>query len=952
VGVTFGQAAVDIPITVTDNAGGSQVLNFGLDLTATDGIDVSLGEGDLPPAPPIGVYDARFVIPPFASSGLSSWKDYRNAPAFPFSGSVEHRFTGQFTTGGTAFSIAYNLPAEATMQIQDIITGTLVNSGPLSGSGSFEIGLSLTNAKITIVYTNIGSLPSPVFGVSPTSLNFGNVNVGSNAMLPVTVNNTGTLALEISNIVSSDASITFAPNTFPVNVPAGGSQVFNVTFAPTVPGAVNGNLTFTHDAPGSPSVYNVSGFGYVPAPVFAVSPVAPLNFGSVNVGGSANLNVTVSNTGDAPLTLTGISSSDAQYTFTPNAFPVNIAAGGNQVFVVTFTPGAAGTFNANLTFAHNAAGSPSVYAVTGIGFTTAPVFNLSAATLAFGNVSVGGTATLPVTVSNTGNAQLTISGIVSSDAVYTFAPGTFPVNVAAGGNAVFNVTFAPAAAGLVNGTLTFTHNAAGSPSVLNLSGTGQTQGGLLKFVQDSQNLLDGTENNPDAVILRGYTGQPLKSLQFDLIVGHLNGRLILRSVERGAAISPAANFNFSYEIYPGPTLADGSSTDLVKVVILGNGNNAILPNPGDQEIMKFNFDIVDITGPSAITYNALFNVLGATATPVINANIGVGPWETINIFNGTTMGLLGDVNLDDHVNILDILLMIDHILGRTTLSGLAFTQGDIAPWTVGQPLPVPDGAINVLDLSVLQNIVLTGIYPSGTPVYKVMANPFEVVSNGLNKLSPGMDAKLTFYLTGNGIAVEIESDKKVKGVQMELNDLRSLIPTNSSMSSIFDQALYYQNNEFLRMLSYDGAAETIEPGIFVLASLPFNLYDPQSIKVENIIVADENNRAMPKVEIEIRYSGEPGLPLDYALSQNFPNPFNPTTSVQFTVPKEGLVTIKVYDMLGQAVVDLYSGNAQAGTYTLNWNGKDNSGNAVSSGSYIYKMTAGDFVQSKKMTFLK
>jgi hypothetical protein len=233
-----------------------------------------------------------------------------------------------------------------------------------------------------------------------------------------------------------------------------------------------------------------------------------------------------------------------------------------------------------------------------------------------------------------------------------------------------------------------------------------------------------------------------------------------------------------------------------------------------------------------------------------------------------------------------------------------------------------------------------------------MANPFEVVSNGLNKLSPGMDAKLTFYLTGNGIAVEIESDKKVKGVQMELNDLRSLIPTNSSMSSIFDQALYYQNNEFLRMLSYDGAAETIEPGIFVLASLPFNLYDPQSIKVENIIVADENNRAMPKVEIEIRYSGEPGLPLDYALSQNFPNPFNPTTSVQFTVPKEGLVTIKVYDMLGQAVVDLYSGNAQAGTYTLNWNGKDNSGNAVSSGSYIYKMTAGDFVQSKKMTFLK
>ena len=853
-------------------------------------------------------------------------------------------------------TFTYNLPAGVNNAITSNNATPLWTSGPITGSGTYILDdpdNTYLAARIQVVYTNVAPIVlGPTFAVAPASLNFGQVNVGANATLPVTVSNPGTAPLTITGIVSSDAQYTFAPGVFPLNIPVGGNSVVNVTFLPTSAGTKNANLTFTHNAPGSPSVYNVTGVGYVPAPVFGVSPVAPLNFGSVSVGGSANLNVTVNNTGDAPLTLSGIVSSDPQYTFTPNAFPVNIAAGGNSVFVVTFTPTAAATVNANLTFTHNAAGSPTAYAVTGIGFTTAPVFNLSVPSLAFGNVSVGGTATLPVTVSNTGNAPLTISGIVSSAAVYTFAPNTFPVNVAAGGNAVFNVTFAPTAAGAVNGTLTFTHNAAGSPSVLNLSGTGQTQGGLLKFEFVSQNLLDGTTNNPDRVLLSGYTGQPLKSLQFDLIVGNINGRLILRSVERGAAISPAANFNFSYEIYPGPTLADGSSTDLVKVVILGNGTNAIFANPGDQEIMKFNFDIVDITGPSAFTYNSLVNVLGATATPVINANISVGPWETINIFNGTTMGLLGDVNLDDNVNILDILLMIDHILGRVTLSGQAFTQGDIAPWTVGQPLPIPDGTINVLDLSVLQNIVLTGVYPSGTPVYKAMANPFEVVSNGLQKITPGMDAKLTFYLTQNGIAVEIESVKKVKGVQIELNDLRSLIPSNSPMSSIFDQALYYQNNAFLRTLSFDAAAETIEPGTFVVASIPFNLYNPQSIKVENVIVADENNNAMPKVEIEIRYDGAPGIPLDYSLSQNFPNPFNPSTSVQFTVPQEGLVTIKVYDMLGQDVATLFSGNAQGGTYTLNWDGKDNSGNSVSSGNYVYKMTAGDFIQSKKMTFLK
>ena len=198
------------------------------------------------------------------------------------------------------------------------------------------------------------------------------------------------------------------------------------------------------------------------------------------------------------------------------------------------------------------------------------------------------------------------------------------------------------------------------------------------------------------------------------------------------------------------------------------------------------------------------------------------------------LGLLGDVNLDDQVNILDILVMIDHILGRVTLytplTGQAFTNGNLDNWVFPNILPSPDGVINVLDLAVLQEIVRTGLYPSGNPVNKAVVNFFNVVSNGLDKLTPGMDAKLTFFLTANGIAVEIESIKKVKGVQVELNGLRSLIPAGAQMSSIFDNALYYQNEGFLRMLSYDGAAEPILPGLFVLSNLPFSLYDPQSIK--------------------------------------------------------------------------------------------------------------------------
>jgi hypothetical protein len=474
-----------------------------------------------------------------------------------------------------------------------------------------------------------------------------------------------------------------------------------------------------------------------------------------------------------------------------------------------------------------------------------------------------------------------------------------------------------------------------------------TQGGLLKFIQSSRVLYDNHVNYQDTIVLSGYTGQPLKALQLDILIGNVNGFLKFNSVSRGAAI-PVSDFFFDWEVYPGDTLADGSHIDTLKVVILGNGTNALLPGGPDKEILIFSYDVVSISTPSATAYNSLTRVLGATATPVVDANIATGPWETLTIFNGTTLGLLGDVNLDNQVDIADILLMIDYVLGRTTFNAQQMLQGDIAPWIAPAPLPSPDGVINVLDLAVLQNIVLTGLYPNGNPVNKVVGNPF-MISN-VQKLTPGMDAKLTFLLSKNGITVGLETAKKVKGVQIEMNGVSSYIPTNTPISSVFDTKMYYQLNDFLRTLTYDGQSLPMDAGEYLLANIPFSLSNPRAIDITKIIVADENNSAMQKVEVEIKY--DEIIPLNYSLSQNFPNPFNPTTSVEFSVPVEGFVTIKVYDLLGQAVADLYSGNAQAGTYTLNWDGKDNSGNVVSSGSYIYKMTAGDFVQSKKMSFLK
>ncbi len=89
------------------------------------------------------------------------------------------------------------------------------------------------------------------------------------------------------------------------------------------------------------------------------------------------------------------------------------------------------------------------------------------------------------------------------------------------------------------------------------------------------------------------------------------------------------------------------------------------------------------------------------------------------------------------------------------------------------------------------------------------------------------------------------------------------------------------------------------------------------------------------------------LPTTYTLGQNYPNPFNPSTKINFSVPKEGLVSIKVYNSIGQEIATLVNENKSAGNYTVNFDAA-----RVSSGIYFYKIVAGNFTATKKMILLK
>lgn len=96
-----------------------------------------------------------------------------------------------------------------------------------------------------------------------------------------------------------------------------------------------------------------------------------------------------------------------------------------------------------------------------------------------------------------------------------------------------------------------------------------------------------------------------------------------------------------------------------------------------------------------------------------------------------------------------------------------------------------------------------------------------------------------------------------------------------------------------------------------------------------------------------------GIPVEFKLNQNYPNPFNPTTTIRFGLPEAATVRLEIYNMIGQRIATLIAGEFYtAGTYEAVWDALDESGNVVSSGLYIYRLSAGDYVNVKKMMFTK
>lgn len=105
--------------------------------------------------------------------------------------------------------------------------------------------------------------------------------------------------------------------------------------------------------------------------------------------------------------------------------------------------------------------------------------------------------------------------------------------------------------------------------------------------------------------------------------------------------------------------------------------------------------------------------------------------------------------------------------------------------------------------------------------------------------------------------------------------------------------------------------------------------------------------AIPESNIRYKLSLDGTLPIEFSLAQNFPNPFNASTTIKYGLPKTSQVTIEIYDIMGRSVETIFEGSIPVGYHSVVWNSGDNS-----SGIYFYKIRAGDYVDIKRMTLIK
>ena len=449
-GTPFGVSGLTTPNTIVPGANATLKVSFSPTAAGTDSGSITITSNDpltpttiitlagtatsVPVAPTITTQPANQTV----AAGQPATFTVVAAGTAPLG--YQWQKNGANIAGATGAS--YTTPATATTD---------------SGS-TFRVVVSNTVGSVT---SNAATLTVTTAAVAPTITTQPvnqTVTAGQTATFTVVAAGTAPLNYQWQKNGADIAGATGASYTTPATATTDSGSTFDVVVTNAAGTVTSSAATLTVNP--------------APASAIQVSSTA-ITFASEVVGTTTSQGLIVTNTGSATLTITQVNETGAAFSVSGFTLPINVNAGQQATIMVAFKPTAVGAASGNISIVSNAPTSPTAVTLSGTGIAATLTLGINPTGLAFGNVTTGtSSASQNVTVTNTGNANVTISQITLNGTGYSMTGGGAPVTLTPTQNLVLSVEFSPTTAGSVNGTISVTSNASGSPANVTLSGTG------------------------------------------------------------------------------------------------------------------------------------------------------------------------------------------------------------------------------------------------------------------------------------------------------------------------------------------------------------------------------------------------------------------------------------------------------------------------------------------------
>jgi HYDIN/CFA65/VesB-like, Ig-like domain/Secretion system C-terminal sorting domain/PQQ-like domain len=893
-----------------------------------------------------------------------------------FQNDDERIYAVNLTTKDTLFS--FHVPA---------LSGSNENPRGLAWDGSYLWLLADVvsgNGKELFKYDLNGN-GTPRITVSPTLLNFPQTTVGDTSTADVIINNVGTADLSIDSISFSNPGIFGSSgNTFPVTIQPGNSYTLTVNFYPQDFFEYNETMSVYNNDLVAPVVdVNLHGQGILNGPIIYLT-ASSHNFGNVWVGNDGNVywSFGIINQGDQDLTISNLHFNLPEFGFESPSLPFNISPTDTQNVRISFHPSQPGDYIDTLRISSNDPQNPTEYIfVQGTG-----VHNSYDLGYQFWNYQVpdnpragtyqeykviglkpiedingDGISDVIIATSNYWLMALDGAGSGTTDTLWTF--NTFINNSDAGTIGQANDYGVQDALAIVNDLNGDGHKdvvigtGGGNEHVYALDGT---NGHIIWQYGDDINYNLGDFEAVDG--RRDFNGDGVPD-----ILAIADGNELCTGYHKAFLFNGVnGNIIWTYS-YPGPCLAFGKTIISVNDItgdglpdaVIAVGNNGTT----DRDVIGLN----GVNGQQLWLFPAQnyepkemleLNVPGQTPDVIaaeyftnvyrIDGETGQEVWTYNPGFTGTIqISLINDINGDG----IDEVLLADLSSQMQCISG---ADGSVL-WSY--PMAYQYGVAQVPDLNNDGvNDVITGdqngtfycIEGTGTPLLFSQNFPGDEIYT-LNAL-PSIDGNASYELlagTYNGKVICFSGG--LNAVPVELTSFAASV-SGTDVDLVWNVASQLNNKGFsLERKKDNGDYKEIA---FVKGDGTTSEQKAYNYKDKNLASGNYTYR-IKQIDFDgsVHYSKEVNvdvsIPREYSLSQNFPNPFNPSTTIKYSIVKEGMVLLKVYDVLGKEVKTLVNKIQKPGIYSINFNASN-----LASGVYIYRINSESFHQSKKMMILK